>query len=219
MTRLWKLLLYARAIPKTILFNFWYFPPGLAIRFPVIVSHRVWLCNLSGKVILRNPKVGGIRIGFGQVGVFDWHRSRSIWEVTGTVEFAGKAWIGHGSKLSVHGRLELGNNFTISAESQVIADEHIVFGDDVLMSWDVLVMDTDKHVVYDENNVCTNPPTAITIGNRVWIGCRSLILKGVRVADGCIVAAGTVLSNSFDEEKSVIGASPNRILKRGITWK
>jgi serine acetyltransferase len=174
---------------------------------------------MSGKVILKNPKAGRIRIGFGQVGIFDSHRSRSIWEVTGTVEFAGKAWIGHGAKLSVHGRLEIGNNFTISAESQVIADERVVFGEDVLMSWDVLVMDTDGHVVYDENNVCTNPPAAITIGNRVWIGCRSLILKGVRVADGCIVAAGTVLSKSFDEEKSIIGGSPNRILKRGITWK
>ena len=56
----------------------------------------------GGKIIIDCPiSTGLIQFGYGNVGVFDNKKSRSIWEVSGTVIFKGKCNIGHGSKISV----------------------------------------------------------------------------------------------------------------------
>ena len=67
-----------------------------------------------------------ISIGYGEVGIFDMKRSRSIWQVYGEVVFKGKANIGHGSKISVdkNGTLELGNNFKTTAESAIVSQTY-----------------------------------------------------------------------------------------------
>ena len=86
--------------------------------------------------------------GFGDAGHYDRKRSRGIWQVSGTVSFGGKASIGHGSKLSVRGHLSLGADFNMTAESTIVCAKEIRFGDDCLLSWDILVMDTDEHPLY-----------------------------------------------------------------------
>jgi bifunctional N-acetylglucosamine-1-phosphate-uridyltransferase/glucosamine-1-phosphate-acetyltransferase GlmU-like protein len=35
------------------------------------------------------------------------------------------------------------------------------------------------------------------IGDNVWVGTRAVILKGSRVADGCIVGAGSLIAGKF----------------------
>ena len=108
------------SIPKTLRFNLHYFPFKTALRCPVIVSRRVYLRELHGKVSLpEKADTGSIRIGFGDVGHYDRKRSRTIWQVSGEVNFKGKASIGHGSKISVRGKLALGDGFNITAESTV----------------------------------------------------------------------------------------------------
>ena len=117
------------SIPKTLRFNFHYFPFKTAIRCPIIVSRRVYLRELHGKVTIpENADTGNIRIGFGDVGHYDRKRSRSIWQVSGEVDFKGKASIGHGSKISVRGKLELGDKFNITAESTIVAPKRSALG-------------------------------------------------------------------------------------------
>lgn len=214
-----ELYLYILGLPKTILFNFKYLPLKHAIRLPVLVSHRVWLMELSGKVKISDIRTGAVRIGFGEVGIFDQHRSRTIWQVSGVVEFKGKANIGHGSKLSVSGNLTIGNGFSITAESSIVAQKCITIGDNVLVSWDSLIMDTDAHKIYDSNGNQTNLPMPVTIGNMVWVGCRSLILKGINIADGVVVAATSTVSKSIEIPNSIAGGSPARVVKENIRWK
>ncbi len=214
-----KLFLYALAIPKTLAFNFRYFPLGQALRLPVFVSHRVWLKQMSGQVRLGKIRTGVVTLGFGDVGIFDRMVSRTIWQVSGAVEFRGKAKIGHGSKINVQGILTIGDNFRMTAESAIIARHRVEIGDEVLVSWDVLVMDTDFHKIYDQDNLHINPDRPITIGNRVWIGCRSLILKGVRLADGVVVAAGSTVSKSVEVGDAVIGGNSCSPLREGIRWE
>ena len=88
-----------------------------------------------------------------------------------------------------------------------------------MFSWDVLAMDTDFHEVYAEGNTCINPPKPIIIGNNVWIGCRSLVLKGVEIYEGTVVAANTTLTKSIHLSHAMIGGNPARIIKENIKWK
>ena len=209
-----------RSIPKTLRFNLHYFPLKTALKLPVVVSHRTYLRELHGKVELpEKVACAMIKIGFGDVGHYDRKRSRSIWQVRGTVGFGGKASIGHGSKISVRGNLNLGDGFNMTAESTIVCAKEIRFGRDCLLSWDILVMDTDEHPIYNMENEHINPDKAIHVGDHVWIGCKCVLLKGAEVPDNTVVAAGTLLTSSFAGEHQVIGSNPPSVLKNDVRWE
>jgi len=52
----------------------------------------------------------------------------------------------------------------------------------------------------------------IKIGNNCWIGSKVTILDGVEIGDGCVIAAGSVVTKSFPKD-SIIGGVPSKILK------
>ena len=208
------------SIPKTLRFNLHYFPLKTALKLPVVVSHRTYLRELRGKVELpEKVERAMVKIGFGDVGHYDRKRSRSIWQVSGTVSFGGKASIGHGSKISVRGNLCLSDGFNMTAESTIVCAKEIRFGRDCLLSWDILVMDTDEHPLYNKENEHINPDKAILVGDHVWIGCKCVLLKGADVPDNTVVAAGTLLTSSFSGEHQVIGGNPPTALKHDIRWE
>lgn len=60
-------------------------------------------------------------------------------------------------------------------------------------------MDTDYHSI--DNKIVSE---RVIIGNHVWIGCKSIILKGVTIGDGAIIAAGSVVNNDVPP-KSLVG--------------
>lgn len=210
-----QLLFLILCLPKTLLFNLRYFPIKEAIRLPVFVSHRVWLKELSGTVKISNVQTGAILIGFGDV-MFE---SRTIWQVSGTVEFKGNAVIGPGSKIVVSGNLTIGTNFLVTATTLIIAHKCITIGDNVLFAWDTLIMDTDFHEIYDSSENRTNQPRPVKIGNKVWIGCRTVILKGVEVADGVVIGASSTLTKPLKVENSVVGGNPAKMIRENITWE
>ena len=212
-----------RGLPKTVFFNFRYFPIATAIRLPVWVSHQVWLKQTGGAVALdvEPPALrsGLVRIGFNDVGIFDRRSSRAIWEVSGQVVFRGAANIGHGSKLSVSGTLVLGDRFTVTAESAIVCRTRIEFGAGCLLSWDVLVMDSDFHAIFDANDERINDDEPVSVGDGVWMGCRTLVLKGVTIENGCVIGANTTLSRSIDGEKKLIAGNPARVVRDDVQWK
>ncbi len=209
-----------RSIPKTLRFNLHYFPLKTALKLPVVVSHRTYLRELHGKVTLpEKVETAMVKIGFGDVGHYDRKRSRTIWQVSGTVAFGGKASIGHGSKISVRGDLKLGADFNMTAESTIVCAKEIRFGRDCLLSWDILVMDTDEHPLFNNENCRINPDKAILVGDHVWIGCKCVLLKGAEVPSDTVVAACTLLTSSFAGEHQVIGGNPPSVLKRDIDWE
>ena len=82
-------------------------------------------------------------------------------------------------------------------------------------------MDTDFHKIYSMNasveNNLVNPEKDIVIGNHVWIGCRSTILKGAVIPDNCVIAAGVTVVRKYEEQNSIYAG--NKILKTHISWQ
>ena len=218
-----RIYLALRGLPRTLLFNFRYFRFADALRLPVWISHHVWLKRLDGEVVLdvspERMRSGIVRIGFNDVGLFDRRYSRAIWEVSGKVVFRGAALIGHGAKITVTGTLELGDDFTITAEAAIVCRKHIRFGEGCLLSWDVLVMDTDFHRVLDPTGNRINEDAEVRIGDRVWIGCRALVLKGVRVEDGCVIAANSTVTRCISGRHKLIAGSPASVTRDDIRWE
>ena len=217
-----KIVFLSKLSIKTLYFNFKYFPFKVAIKFPILISKHVLLKQISGKIHFDcKPTFGLVHIGFGEVGVFDVKNSRSIWEVYGTITFKGKASFGQGSKITVakEGNLVIGDNFRITAESTIISYLEIIFGDNCLLSWEILIMDTDFHKINDENGQTINEPKSILIGNDVWIGCRALILKGVIIPNNVVIGAGSIVSKKLENENSIYAGSPVKLIKEQITWR
>jgi len=193
-----------------------------AIKLPILLSNKVYLKKTQGIIEINQPiTFGMIKIGFGDVGIFDEKRSRTIWQLYGKIVFHGTASIGHGSKISVgkSGVLSLGKNFRITAESAIISHLRIDFGNDCLLSWDTLIMDTDFHKIQNELNEVTNYPSSITVGNSVWIGCRNLILKGAVIPDYSIIGANTLVNKKLKYKNSLYVGNPVFRLKENVSWE
>ena len=134
----------------------------------------------------------------------------------------------------------------MTAESTIVCAKEIHFGDDCLLSWDILVMDTDEHPLFnrhetarretrdsnpvpcpevpcpvsnDMENQRINPDKPILVGDHVWIGCKCVLLKGAEVPSNTVLAAGTMLKTTFAGEHQVIGGNPPSILKRDVRWE
>jgi acetyltransferase-like isoleucine patch superfamily enzyme len=186
---------------------------------PIIISHRVCLKEVKGKInIINNMRFGMIHIGFGDIGIFDRKKSRTIWQLSGVVNFAGKANIGHGSKISVSGELTIGNDCSIVAETSIICRNKVNIGNNTLISWDNLIMDSDQHVIISLENYIVNYDKEVNVGNNVWIGCRCTILKGSVIPNNSVVATNSLVNAIFNREHIIIGGNPANILKENITW-
>lgn len=215
-----KILYMIISLPKTIYFNLKYFRLSQAIKLPVFVSYNTKFKTLKGNInIPPNAKYGFIKIGFGDIGVFDKYKRRTYLQITGNIKFNGKANIGHGSSISVSGNLEVGDNFIITAESKIICKKQIKFGKNCLISWDCLFMDTDFHKINTSDVEYINKDKAIIIGNNVWIGCRNLILKGSKISDNSVISANSKINSKFEECNIIISGNPASIIKRNITWE
>src|SRR5215510_13963487 len=77
------------------------------------------------------------------------------------------------------GHLEIGNNVFINYGCSIASSNHVKIGDDCLIGSHVMMMDCDFHRVEDKSWDTTGDP--IVLEDRVWIGNRAIVLKGVRV--------------------------------------
>jgi len=216
-----KQLLKRISFYKTLYFNFKYFSFKEALRLPVIVSKNVYLRRVKGKVTVEAPlRPGLIKIGFGTVGIVDDIKFRAIWFVSGEVVFKGQAHIGYGSKIDVSetGKLVIGDNLQITAASSIISHKNIYIGRNCLMSWEVLIMDTDMHTVMDAAGKIQNAPQDVIIGNDVWIGCRCLILKGAQIPDLSVIGANSVITKKLEHKAALYAGVPVKKVKDDIKW-
>jgi acetyltransferase-like isoleucine patch superfamily enzyme len=218
-----RAVLVLRGLPKTIYFNFRVLPFRQAIRLPLLVSPKVGLYDVRGDVEIRDPvRPAMVLIGFGEAGMFDFRRSRSVWQVAGRVVFEGPVRLGHGFKLSVakSGTVTFGPGFTGLLESQVVCRDSVKFGDASGVSWHALIIDSDFHEMLPIEGAPGPEDAPIEIGDGCLVGARSTILKGVRLPHDTIVAAGSVVSRSVDEPNTVIGGNPAKTVRTGVAgWR
>lgn len=218
---LYKIMAMILGLPKSILLNFKYLNIKDAIKLPIIATHKVCLSKVSGSLQIDAPiKTGMIKLGFNNVGIFDRYKQRAIWAVSGNIIFRGNASLGHGTKISVgkNGELVIGRNLTITAETAIVCEKSIKIGDDCLISWDNLIMDTDFHNIIDKNGKIINEAREITIGDKVWIGCRNTILKGSKINNNTVVGASSLITRDIHNNNCIIAGNPIEVIKENISW-
>lgn len=209
-------------LPKSLIFNIKYL--GLrGFKLPIVLSYKVKLKKMSGKVIIpKNAKFASIKLGFTAAEVFDNKKLSFVWINDGIIEFKGRAGIHNGTSIRSYGKLVFGDAFNTSSTAKIICYEQIVFGDNVLLGWDVEIVDGDAHKIYSNNcdkQERINMNKKIIIGNRVWIGANCKIFKGIIVGDDVVIAANSIVTKSITNNNCIIGGNPIRILKNDIYWE
>ena len=119
------------------------------------------------------------------------------------------------------GRVAMGNRNKFCGKTHIAAIEgtSISFGDDCLFSSDVTFRTGDSHsIISTETGKRINPSRSIIIGNRVWFGNHTTILKGVTLQDDTIVGTGSIVTQSCEETNVVLAGSPARVVKRNVCW-
>ena len=134
------------------------------------------------------------------------------------LEIDGNFSISTGCQVTVSkgAKLNLKSGF-INRDSKIYCFNKISIGNNVAISEDVLIRDSDSHKILIDNkeNIYTAP---IIIGDNVWIGAKATILKGVKIGDGAVVAAGSVVTRDVPSNCIVAGV-PAKIIKENISWK
>ncbi len=124
--------------------------------------------------------------------------------------------ISPGCRLDIGGKLIIGDNTYINPRTIICCTNYIVIGSNCAISWDCQIMDNDFHTMVVENiPSITNLP--INIGNNVWIGAKCIILKGVTIGDGAVVAAGSVVTGIVPAN-TIVGGVPAKVLKENTGW-
>jgi len=114
-------------------------------------------------------------------------------------------------------------DFTLLNGALVMVEERIEIGSYCLISWNVGIADSDFHPLPPAERLIDaqalapffkdRPPRPklttrpVIIGNNVWIGMNATILKGVRIGDNSVVAAGSVVTKSV-EPNTVVAGNP-----------
>jgi acetyltransferase-like isoleucine patch superfamily enzyme len=174
---------------------------------------------MKGDIIFRcKPKLGLVTLGFSGPAFLDYTCDRGVFELNGSLVFFGSARLGLGVNLCVNGELQIGDNLQINGRSTIICYDLVNIGCNVLISWDVTILDTDFHPIYFINGPRINPDRAVSIGNNVWLGFGVKILKGAGIPSGCVISASAVVTNKLDEE-SCIYAGNKQKLAIGVEWK
>lgn len=57
------------------------------------------------------------------------------------------------------------------------------------------------------------------IGNYVWIGMQSILLKGSNIPTGTIIAARFLVNKVFNTENAIYAGHPAKLVKEGMHWE
>ena len=112
----------------------------------------------------------------------------------------------------------IGKNCYFGRNNHISSINSIIIGDSLLTGRNVTIIDNNHGSIEYEYMIV--PPLerrmvskgSVVIGNNVWIGDKATILAGVRIGDGAIVAANSVVTKDIPDY-CVVGGNPAKILK------
>jgi acetyltransferase-like isoleucine patch superfamily enzyme len=117
------------------------------------------------------------------------------------------------------GNIQIG--FRTTAEGghfAVTEGKKIEIGKDCMFSNKIDIRVGDSHAIFDiETGKRINEGRDVLIGNHVWIGSDSKILKGAKLNDGCIIGSGSIVTGNVEKD-SIYTGIPAKKVKENIRW-
>jgi acetyltransferase-like isoleucine patch superfamily enzyme len=125
------------------------------------------------------------------------------------------------------GKITIGNHCYVGDGSRIWSGDAVKIGNHVLIAHNVNIIDTQAHELHaderskryvdliengpweQKGNIASKP---IVIHDKVWISFNAIILKGVTIGEGAVVAAGSVVTKDVAPYTMVAG-NPAKFIK------
>jgi len=120
-----------------------------------------------------------------------------------------------GVRIYVPKGLIIGNNVSISSYVVITTAGKVTIGDNVLIGYGAKILSANHRIpgglgtIYGAGHVCK----PVVIEDDVWIGANVIVLPGVTLGKGCVVAAGSVVSRNI-APYSIVGGIPAVYIRR-----
>lgn len=192
------------------------------LRHQLLARRPIWIGSrtlITGAERITFSEQGALRVGMAPFGLTA-AGDLSIIRVRPGAELRcdGVVNLQRGIRVVVDaGRLTIGHGTNINGlGTRLLCRESITIGAGCTLSWDVQVLDNDFHAITTDG-VEAPSVAPVVIGDRVWVGTRAIILKGVTIGDGAVVAAGALVTKDVPA-RSVVAGVPARVMSRADSW-
>lgn len=111
--------------------------------------------------------------------------------------------------------IEIGEESTLNNAASLIAEgAGISIGRRCLIGTEFQALDTNAHeLAVARRREADTRTRAVVVGDDVFIGSRVTLLKGVRIGNGCVIAAGAVVPTGFEAPPmSIVAGNPARVV-------
>jgi len=134
------------------------------------------------------------------------------------VTLDGSIGIAFAARFSDHPTLQIGDNTGIGHGCSFTIGKLISIGSNCNLSGDISIMDSNAHRTDPAARLALEPPAPeeirpVIIRDGVWIGRRCLIFPGVKVGEGSVISAGSVVRTHVPPY-SVVAGNPARVMFR-----
>lgn len=111
----------------------------------------------------------------------------------------------------------IGDNIIVNRNVLITARSSITIGNNVLIGSNVVLNDSNHQFIDKDTPINKQGHTAapIVIEDDVWLASNAIILKGVHIGKGAVVAAGSVVTKDVEPYTVVAGIPARKIKNRG----
>ena len=107
--------------------------------------------------------------------------------------------------------IELGDNVYMNAGCTILDTARVLIGADTMLGPGVQIYCANHHRDRALRTQGLEIARPVEIGREVWIGGGAILLPGVRVGDGAVIGAGSVVTRNVAPDTTVVG-NPARVI-------
>ena len=115
-----------------------------------------------------------------------------IWQIGKNIQIGNRVFIGRQCEFNIRKGISIGNDSLIASGCIFVDHDHGI---------------SPKQIM----RIQQGPEAEIIIGEDVWLGCNVVVLKGVKIGNGAIVAAGAIVTKSIQPYEIWAGIPAKKI--------
>lgn len=175
----------------------------------IIEIHKGAKLDVSGIFVFGKKKIKKSKL-----------ESRMLIEKNGKMIIKDSFSLGYGANIEIFKNAELiisgGYGAYTNINTTIICSDKIEIGEGLRCGRNVTIRDNNGGHYISKDGYKNSQP--IVIGNKVWLGEGCLIMPGVTIGDGAIIAAKSIVTKNVPPH-SIVKGHPARVTDTNIFWK